>query len=112
MTEAEFQGIVIDLARVLGWKHMHVRRSIGKGHRWTTATNVPWPDLTLWRPNREGGFLLRELKVDERSPWQPGQRELLVTLMAAGVDAGVWMVADLDGRIPAELGARRRDAVA
>jgi hypothetical protein len=112
VAEAEFQAQVVELAGVLGWWHMHVRRSIGKGRKWVTATNVPWPDLTLWRPprstERTGSFLVRELKVDARSPWQPGQREVLDQLHACGVDAGVWYAADLDnGRIALELGARR-----
>lgn len=107
MTEAELQSLVVELARILGWQHMHVRRSIGKGRRWTTATNVPWPDLTLWSPRRQR-FMVRELKRDERSPWQPGQREVLEQLRGAGVDAGVWTVADWEsGRIARELGSKR-----
>lgn len=109
MTEAEFQEQVLDLAHVLGWKHLHVRRSIGKDRKWVTSTNVPWPDLTLWRTGYRGpGFLVRELKVDESSPWQPGQHEVLDELFEAGVDAAVWYVADLDNdRILTELGGRR-----
>ena len=103
MTEAELQAAVVELAGVLGWSHLHVRRSIGKGRKWVTSTNVPWPDLTLWHPRR-GGFIVRELKVDDRSPWQPGQRDTLESLAAAGADVGVWTVADLDsGRIQREL---------
>lgn len=105
MTETEFQQQVVDLAHVLGWRHMHARRSRGKGGKWTTATNVPWPDLTLWHPRR--GFIVRELKLDERSKWQPGQREVLDSLAAAGVDADVWYAHELTGRIKTELGGSR-----
>ncbi len=109
MTEGDFQGIVVELARVFGWSHMHVRRSIGKGRKWTTATNVPWPDLTLWHPS--GGFMVRELKVADR--WQPGQKEVLGELARAGVDAGVWMPEDLDsGVIGRELSHKRGGRVA
>lgn len=103
MTEAEFQETIVDLLRALGYGHMHVRRSIGKGRRWTTATNVPWPDLTIWG---HGRFMVRELKVADR--WQPGQREVLDQLRWAGVDVGVWWPSDLDdGRILAELRWRK-----
>lgn len=64
MTEAEWQGQVVDLAHSLGWKHLHVRRTIGKGKRWTTSTNVEgWPDLFLWHPRH--GFAAIELKVSD-----------------------------------------------
>lgn len=103
MNEAEFQALVTDLATVFGWRWMHVRRSIGKSRRWTTATNVPWPDLTLWHPS--GGFMIRELKVRDR--WQPGQREVLDEL-AVSVDAAVWTPADMDsGLIAREFSHKR-----
>lgn len=105
MNESDFQAMVVELLRAMGYQHMHVRRSIGKGRKWTTATNVPWPDLTIFG---HGRFLVRELKVDWKSKWQPGQREILDQLTACGVDAGVWMVADLDnGRILSDLRRNR-----
>lgn len=107
MTEAQLQDAVIKLAHVLGWSHMHCRRSIGKHGRWVTATNVPWPDLTLWHPKH--GFMVRELKV--RNVFQPGQRDTLDGLSAAGVNADVWTPKDLDsGRIVAELRGRETGA--
>ena len=42
-TEAEFQQQVIDLAHLLGWKHLHVRRTIG-----LAAAGVP---SYVWRPS-------------------------------------------------------------
>jgi hypothetical protein len=110
MTEAELQAAVVELATLLGWRHMHVRRSIGKGRKWVTSTNVPWPDLTLWHPGRGYPMMVRELKVNARSVWQPGQRELLLELESCGIDADVWTVADLDsGRIQRELTPWRAD---
>lgn len=106
LTEAEFQEQVLEVAHTYGWKHLHVRRSIGKGRRWTTSTNVPWPDLTLWRPGRGGGFLVRELKVAD--VWQDGQKDVIAELVAAGVDADVWWPHDFDNdRIVTELSRRR-----
>jgi hypothetical protein len=91
LTEAEFQAQVVELARVMRWRTMHVRRSIGKGRRWTTATSVVgWPDLTLWRP---GQFLMVELKTDD-GPVTPEQMDLLVSLHAAGIDARIWRPRD------------------
>lgn len=104
MTEAEFQQVVLELARVFSWRHMHVRRSIGKGRKWTTATNVPWPDLTLWHDR--GGFMVRELKVADR--WQPGQKDVLEQLARAGVDVGVWMPEDFDSGLIARQFSQNR----
>lgn len=92
--EAEWQQQVIDLAHALGWKHLHVRRSIGKGRKWVTATNVPWPDLTLWS-ERQRRLIVAELKTD-RGKATPGQEEVLWSLAAAGVECHVWRPADLD----------------
>lgn len=94
MTEAEWQQQVIDLVHLCGWKHMHARRSIGKGRKWTTALNVTgWPDLTLWKPGH--GFVFVELKSD--TGWvTPEQREVLASLAAAGGEVHVWRPCDLD----------------
>lgn len=94
ISEAEWQAQVVELARYLGWKHLHVRRSIGKGKRWTTATNVDgWPDLFLWHPTR--GFVALELKVGGRSA-TPEQKEVLRSLEAAGARAFIAYPVDLD----------------
>ena len=40
----QLQGQVVELLGLVGWKHLHVRKSIGKGKRWVTTTNVVgWP---------------------------------------------------------------------
>lgn len=103
LTEAEWQEQVIDLARVLGWRHMHVRRSIGKGRRWTTATNVDgWPDLLLWAPGR--GFVALELKVAPNRATVE-QVVVLASLEAAGARTMVAYPDDLNG-VRALLGRR------
>lgn len=100
-TEAEFQAQVVQLAGILGWKVLHIRRSIGKGNRWTTTTSiVGWPDLLMWHPRH--GVLARELKTDT-GKLTAEQGEVLASLCAAGVDAGVWRPADFEEEIPSTL---------
>jgi len=93
-TEAEFQQQVVELAGMLGWQHLHVRRSIGKGSRWVTATNVVgWPDLFCWHPTR--GVVAIELKSQAGQP-TPEQLRVLETLRTAGVPSFVWRPSDWD----------------
>jgi hypothetical protein len=95
MTEEDFQAQVVQLAGLLGWRHMHVRRSIGKGRRWTTATNVTgWPDLTLWSA-RHNRLIFVELK-SEHGRVSDDQAEVLASLRAAGCEVHVWRPSDLD----------------
>lgn len=94
MTEAEWQASVVDLARILGWRHMHARRSIGKGSRWTTATNVTgWPDLVLWS-ERQQRVIFAELKTDT-GKLTTEQVEVLRSLRTAGAECHVWRPAQL-----------------
>lgn len=67
---------------MLGWAHLHVRRTIGRGKKWVTATNVTgWPDLYLWHPRK--GFVAIELKVGADKA-TPEQTAVLASLAAAG----------------------------
>jgi len=94
VTEAEWQEQVVQLAHLYGWKHLHVRRSIGKGKRWTTATNVDgWPDLFLWHPTK--GFAAIELKVGKNQPTEE-QEAILASLEAAGARVMVAWPVDLE----------------
>lgn len=94
-THAEWQDQVLDLAHALGWRHLHVRRSIGKGKKWVTATNViGWPDLLLWHPAR-GGFIAAELKIPGDTI-KPEQKNCLEELAAAGMPSFVWWPDQLD----------------
>lgn len=112
LLEEEFQAQVVDLARICGWEHMHVRRTIGKGNKWTTGTSVKgWPDLTLWTPRHGGRLIFRELKSDEGKV-SAEQTAVLASLVAAGLDAAVWRPADwyeieetLQGRLLSPVGA-------
>lgn len=93
MTEAEFQAQVVQLATITGWRHLHVRRTIGRGRKWTTSTNLAgWPDLLLWRPGR---VIAAELKADGGKVTDE-QVDVLGSLAEAGVECHVWYPADFD----------------
>lgn len=97
-TEAEHQAQVIELAHLLGWHHLHVRRSIGKGRTWVTATNViGWPDLVLFRPADDGQqhLIFAELK-SERGKLTPEQEQVLDDLRRSGCEVHVWRPSDMD----------------
>ena len=96
LTETEWQAQLIDLAHALGWRHLHVRRSIGKGNKWQTTTNViGWPDLLLWSPRQPGRHIAAELKT-ATGKIRPEQRAVLNDLAAAGFEAHIWRPADLE----------------
>lgn len=95
VTETEWQQQVTDLAHAYRWRHLHVRRSIGKGRRWTTATNlVGWPDLLLWHETQRR-VIAAELKSQTGQPTTE-QTAVLASLAAAGIETHVWHPADLD----------------
>lgn len=103
MTEAEWQAQVVQLAGMLGWRHNHTRRAVGKNRRWATATScVGWPDLTLWH-ERQRRFIFAELKSDKGRTTME-QDDVLASLRAAGAEVYVWRPADLDD-VAAILGA-------
>lgn len=94
ITETEWQAQLVELAHFLGWKHLHVRRTRGKGRAWVTSTNrVGWPDLFLWHPRH--GFVAIECKVGKNQP-TPEQLEVLDELSDAGAVALVAYPSDLD----------------
>lgn len=98
LTEAEWQSQVVDLAHALGWTHLHVRRSIGKGRTWQTTTNLRgWPDLFLWSHRHPGLPVAAELKTDAPSSKPTDEQlEVLDGLRAAGIRAEVWRPRDFD----------------
>lgn len=112
MNHTEFQGQLVEFATMMGWHHLHVRRTIGKGHKWVTGTNIKgWPDLMLMRPPTE--VIIAELKIppdglsdDQKlvigTPEEPGWlREFTV------FECYVWTPADMDD-ILWRLDRRRR----
>jgi len=99
ITHTEWQGRVVDLAHMLGWSHLHVRRSIGRGRRWVTATNVEgWPDLFLWREGIHGhvpGVAAIECKVPP-DDLTDAQRAVLEALARSGVPCMVAIAPGLE----------------
>lgn len=93
VSEAHFQEQVTQLARLLHWRWLHVRRSIGKGNRWQTTTNVVgWPDLLLWHETQH-----RTLAVELKSATgtaTPEQIDTLASLEQAGVETHIWRPTD------------------
>jgi hypothetical protein len=92
ITETDWQRQVVELARITGWRTMHVRRSRGKGRQWQTTTSCAgWPDLILWRDR----VIAAELK-SERGHVTLEQANVLASLEHAGIEVHVWRPADLD----------------
>lgn len=93
--EAEFQAQVVELAGICGWRTLHVRRSIGKGQRWTTTTSIKgWPDLVIMRP--PDGLIFAELKVPPHTT-TPEQDDVLSFLSGFPfAEVVVWTPADWD----------------
>lgn len=86
ITEQQWQSTVVDLLGALGYRHLHVRRTVGRGRKWTTATNlVGWPDLLAWRPGR---CVAIELK-SESGRATAEQLEVLASLAVAGIEGRV-----------------------
>lgn len=89
----QWQAQVVDLCHMLGYDHLHVRRTVGRGKKWTTATNViGWPDLLAFGPL---GFVALELKTgDDKAT--PEQLAVLAKLAVAGARTMVAYPHDLD----------------
>lgn len=103
VTETELQGQIVELARICGWRTMHVRRSLGRGRKWTTTTSVAgWPDLVAWRPGR---FIAIEVK-SATGKLSDEQTDVLASLTAAGVETYVVRPADFDAIATVLTGAR------
>lgn len=94
ISEAEWQAQVVDLATMLGYQVLHVRRSIGGTKQgWRTTTSiVGWPDLLCFGPR---GIVALELKVGKNRPTAE-QLAVLTALEQAGARVMVAWPADLD----------------
>jgi hypothetical protein len=93
VTEAEFMGAVIDLARLRGWR-LHHQRPARTANGWRSAIigDQGFPDLVLARAGR---LVVAELKT-ERGRLGPGQALWLDLLAAAGAEVHVWRPVDMD----------------
>lgn len=98
LTHEQWQQQLVELAHLNGWCHLHVRRSIGKGRRWVTSTNVVgWPDLFLWH-ERDRRQLAIEVKVHPDKP-SAEQTAVLASLEAAGIESHVLYPEQLDDAV-------------
>ena len=105
VTEAQYQEQVIDLARSLGWRFLHIRRSQGRRNgqqAWQTTTNIKgWPDLFLWHERH--GFVALELKSQKGRP-SPEQIEVLAELEEAGARTMIAKPSDIDAVASLRMG--------
>lgn len=112
-SEADFQASIVDLVNRTGWQHMHVRRTIGKGRKWTTGTNVKgWPDMFFWHPAVQDSFFA-ELKASDGATSED-QDKVIASLRAAGLEVHVWAPADWDAveeRLKRHMVARARQPI-
>lgn len=98
ITETEWQQVAVALLHSLGWRHLHVRRTIGRGKKWVTSTNVVgWPDLYAWHEGQRRQVAI-ELK-SERGATSPEQVAVLASLAAAGVETMVARPSDFDALV-------------
>lgn len=92
--EADFQRMVVDMARKLGWTVFSLPRSAGVSARTgkvvSYVTSEGWPDLVLWRGTKA---ILRELKSD-KGKVSPAQQAVGDGLLLAGWDWSVWRPRD------------------
>jgi hypothetical protein len=88
MTEKEWQAQVLQLARMLGWRHFHAFNS--------KRSPSGYPDLTLVRDR----VVFCELKSEAGKP-TAAQRDWLDALEAAGAECYLWRPSDLElvGRV-------------
>lgn len=91
------QEATVKLLNYTGWRHLHVRRALGKGNKWVTTTNIKgWPDLApCWSPKQPGRIIAIELKVPP-DRLSPEQEEVADDLARAGFEFYVITPADLE----------------
>jgi VRR-NUC domain-containing protein len=107
--EADFQSVVVEVARLAGWRVAHFRPArTDKGWRTpVTADGAGWPDLVLVRPPR---IVFAELK-SERGKVRPEQTEWLDVLrLLPGTEVYLWRPNDWDALVEVLTGSRPRKA--
>jgi hypothetical protein len=95
ITEAEFQGQVVELATMLGWSWAHFRPA-KTSRGWRVPVSGPlgagWPDLVLVRDER---LIFAELKRSTSNRPSPDQ-VMVLTLLAGAAETYVWTPADFE----------------
>lgn len=82
LTEAQWQELVVEFARLHGWWAFHPYDS--------RRSAAGWPDLVLLRPPE---LVIVELKA-ENGRVSPDQARVLDGLRACGIEAPVWRPSD------------------
>jgi hypothetical protein len=104
--EASFQAVVLGVARLAGWRSLHIRPARRVDGSWRTPVGGDgkgWPDLTLVRPPR---LLFVELK-SERGTLRAEQRDWLDTLrLLPMAEVYLWTPADWDELVEILTGTR------
>ena len=92
--ERSFQTVVLEVARLAGWRALHIRPARRADGSWRTPVGGDgkgWPDLTLVRPPR---LLFVELKR-QGGKLRPEQRDWLDVLrLLPGAEVLVWTPED------------------
>jgi hypothetical protein len=107
--EKSFQSVVVEVARLAGWRVAHFRaaRTANGWRTPVTADGAGWPDLVLVRPPR---IVFAELKSERGKPseQQTGWLDVLRLLPAAEVY--LWKPSDWDDLVELLTGSRPRQA--
>lgn len=98
MTEDQLLTAVLDLAKNLGWRSLHIRPP-ASARSTVQGDGKGFPDLLLIRGSE---ILVAELK-DATGRVDPRQRAWLNSFEAAGIHAYVWRPADWPWAIPSVL---------
>jgi hypothetical protein len=105
--EQSFQAVVVETARLAGWRVAHFRPARTK-YGWktpVTADGAGWPDLVLVRPPR---IIFAELK-SEQGKVTPNQTEWLDVLrLLPQVETFLWRPSNWDAVVETLTGARPR----
>ncbi len=107
--ETSFQSVVVEVARLSGWKVAHFRAArTAKGWRTpVTADGAGWPDLVLVRPPR---IIFAELK-SETGELRPRQTEWLDVLrLLPQAETFVWRPGDWAALVETLTGTAPRKA--
>jgi hypothetical protein len=110
--EQSFQTCVLEVARLAGWRTLHIlpaRRADGSWRTPVGGDGKGWPDLTLVRPPR---LLFVELK-SENGKLRPEQRDWLDRLrLLPQAEVYLWTPRDWDELVDVLTGLRPRKAAA
>lgn len=91
--EREFLRVVVDAARLWGWRVHHTRPALARGGRWLTPIqgDAGLPDLILLRPPR---CIVAELKVGRNKPTPEQQAWLSDFAQIPSIEVYVWRPSD------------------